>query len=189
MRSLVKSVNSHRPAILVPKLQVSPEHACSNDFLTPEAAGIKLFSSRMLAFSPLLTCMSRELIKQQLRCTQVFWAVGKGWAVRCLDDLPPGTFVCEYVGEILTTNELHERNQALGTEKKHFPVELNACPVTEDYIDDKTGLCLDATKLGNVARLGTHVKPSGADVNHSREPGLCLDATESGNIARSGTHV
>ncbi|GAQ83226.1 putative histone H3 (Lys9) methyltransferase SUV39H1/Clr4 [Klebsormidium nitens] len=87
---------------------------------------------------------------------EVFWAVGKGWAVRCLQDLPAGTFVCEYVGEILTTDELDTRNRALGNEKKHFPTELNACPVTEDCIDNKTGLCLDATKLGNVARFFNH---------------------------------
>lgn len=86
---------------------------------------------------------------------QVFWAPGKGWGIRCLEDLLPGTFVCEYAGEILTTDELEERNRAQADLGKHFPVELNACPVTEDYVEDDTGLCLDATNLGNVARWGS----------------------------------
>lgn len=33
---------------------------------------------------------------------QLFLTDGKGWGVRCLDDIPKGTFVCAYNGEILS---------------------------------------------------------------------------------------
>lgn len=40
---------------------------------------------------------------------QVFRTVGKGWGVRALRDIPRGTFVCEYIGEIITDSEADRR--------------------------------------------------------------------------------
>jgi hypothetical protein len=86
---------------------------------------------------------------------QVFWTPdGKGWGLQCLDDLPPGSFVCEYVGEILTGDEMFERNKEMARKgaQHTYPVDLNADYVTEENVTDATGLCLDATMMGNVAR-------------------------------------
>jgi hypothetical protein len=33
---------------------------------------------------------------------QLFRTIGKGWGLRCLDDIAKGTFICTYVGHILT---------------------------------------------------------------------------------------
>ncbi|CAN8324012.1 unnamed protein product [Cochlearia groenlandica] len=39
-----------------------------------------------------------------------FTPSGKGWGLRTLERLPQGSFVCEYIGEILTIQELYQRS-------------------------------------------------------------------------------
>ncbi|KAK3434529.1 hypothetical protein EUGRSUZ_D02001 [Eucalyptus grandis] len=50
---------------------------------------------------------------------------GKGWGLQALDELPKGAFVCEYIGEILTIKEMHERNLKKGdTAKRTYQVKV-----------------------------------------------------------------
>ena len=39
---------------------------------------------------------------------QVFKTADRGWGVRCLDDLPKGTFLAHYAGIILTDKDADE---------------------------------------------------------------------------------
>ncbi|CAL5347489.1 unnamed protein product [Camellia sinensis] len=88
---------------------------------------------------------------------QVFMTPEKGWGVRTLEDLPKGTFVCEYVGEIVTNTELFERNtQMSGREKHTYSVLLDADWGSKGVPRDEEALCLDATVYGNVARFINH---------------------------------
>ena len=43
---------------------------------------------------------------------QVFKAFGMGWGVRPLADIPKGTFVCEYVGELISDSEAETREDS-----------------------------------------------------------------------------
>lgn len=88
---------------------------------------------------------------------QVFYTSdGKGWGLRTLEDLPKGAFVCEYVGEILTFQELHARKIRNANKMKNsFPVLLDAA-WTSRVLKDEEALCLDATYYGNVARFINH---------------------------------
>ncbi|RAL38347.1 hypothetical protein DM860_002325 [Cuscuta australis] len=81
---------------------------------------------------------------------------GKGWGVRALENLPKGTFVCEYVGEIVTNMELYERNANSANERHTYPVLLDADWTSERVLNDEETLCLDATHYGNVARFLNH---------------------------------
>ncbi|OMP11414.1 hypothetical protein CCACVL1_00531, partial [Corchorus capsularis] len=82
---------------------------------------------------------------------------GKGWGLKTLQDLPQGTFVCEYVGEIVTNTELYERNmKSSGRERHTYPVTLDADWGSEIVLKDEEALCLDATSFGNVARFINH---------------------------------
>ncbi|KAK6164397.1 hypothetical protein DH2020_001261 [Rehmannia glutinosa] len=82
---------------------------------------------------------------------------GKGWGLRTLEDLPKGTFVCEYVGEVLTNAELFERVSRTPKGEKHsYPVLLDADWCAEGVLKDEEALCLDATYYGNVARFINH---------------------------------
>lgn len=81
---------------------------------------------------------------------------GKGWGLRTKEELPKGAFVCEFVGEILTIKELHERNSKCARNgTPTHPVLLDA-----DWdlgaINDKEALCLDAASYGNIARFINH---------------------------------
>jgi SET domain-containing protein len=82
---------------------------------------------------------------------------GKGWGLRTLQDLPKGSFICEYVGEILTNTELYERNiQNRGNNRHTYPVTLDADWGSEKVLRDEEALCLDATFSGNAARFINH---------------------------------
>ncbi|KAL6185176.1 hypothetical protein ACLB2K_041311 [Fragaria x ananassa] len=78
---------------------------------------------------------------------------GKGWGLRTLEDLPRGAFVCEYVGEIVTSTELFERNMQSAGRKHTYTVILDANWSSKGVLkDDDEVLILDATVYGNVAR-------------------------------------
>ncbi|KAK2638044.1 hypothetical protein Ddye_025839 [Dipteronia dyeriana] len=105
-----------------------------------------------------MNCGNR-VVQRGITCElQVFLTGdGKGWGLRTLQDLPKGTFVCEYVGEILTNTELYERNmESSGSERHTYPVTLDADWGSERILKDEEALCLDATFSGNVARFINH---------------------------------
>lgn len=82
---------------------------------------------------------------------------GRGWGLRTLEDLPKGSFVCEYVGEILTTMELHERTMQNDHRCRNtHPVLLDADWALRGILKNEEALCLDATFYGNVARFINH---------------------------------
>ena len=89
---------------------------------------------------------------------QVFFtSEGKGWGLRTLDGLPKGAFICEYVGEVLTSSELHERRVQNAKNAKHVhQVLLDASWGSEGASRDKEALCLDPTLYGNVGRFVNH---------------------------------
>ncbi|XP_059432569.1 probable inactive histone-lysine N-methyltransferase SUVR2 isoform X2 [Corylus avellana] len=90
--------------------------------------------------------------KLQVFCTPE----GKGWGLRTLEDLPKGAFVCEYVGEILTSSELYERNlESNKSGKRTYSVLLDA-DWGSGALKSEEALCLDATFFGNVARFINH---------------------------------
>ncbi|TQD83725.1 hypothetical protein C1H46_030682 [Malus baccata] len=100
-----------------------------------------------------------RVVQRGLNCKlQVFFtSEGKGWGLRTLEDLPKGAFVCEYVGEVLTSKELHERNiKSSRSGKRPYPVRLDANWASKADLRDKEALCLDATNYGNVARFINH---------------------------------
>lgn len=87
----------------------------------------------------------------------MFSTEGKGWAVRSIEYLPKGSFICEYIGEILTNTELYERNKQSRKNERHtYPVYLDADWGSEQVLKDEEALCLDATNYGNVARFINH---------------------------------
>ncbi|XP_047065264.1 histone-lysine N-methyltransferase SUVR4-like [Lolium rigidum] len=103
-------------------------------------------------------CGNRVVQRGITRPLQVYLTNGKkGWGLRASEELPRGAFVCEYVGEILTNNELDERNsQTTANERHTYPVNLDADWATEGVLEDDHSLSLDATFYGNVARFINH---------------------------------
>lgn len=78
------------------------------------------------------------------RRLEVFKTQLKGWGVRALDEIPQGSFVCEYSGEVVSATEAESRSFT--------------------YLWGLAGgAAVDPSKYGNVARF----------INHSCRPNLC----------------
>uniref|UniRef100_A0A671QBC4 Histone-lysine N-methyltransferase EHMT1-like n=1 Tax=Sinocyclocheilus anshuiensis TaxID=1608454 RepID=A0A671QBC4_9TELE len=92
------------------------------------------------------TCKNR-VVQNGLRL-QLFRTQMMGWGVKTLQDIPQGTFVCEYVGEIISDAEADVR------ENDSYLFSL----------DSKVGdmYCVDARFYGNISRF----------INHHCEPNL-----------------
>jgi len=105
-----------------------------------------------------MQCGNR-VIQRGITCRlQVFFTrEGKGWGLRTLEDLPKGAFVCEYVGEVLTSSELYERAIESARNGKHMhQVLLDADWGSEGVLRDEEALGIDGTFYGNVGRFINH---------------------------------
>ncbi|XP_029467385.1 histone-lysine N-methyltransferase EHMT1 isoform X3 [Rhinatrema bivittatum] len=94
------------------------------------------------------TCRNR-VVQNGLRVQlQLYRTKTMGWGVRSLQDIPMGTFVCEYVGEMISDAEADLR------EDDSYLFDL----------DNKDGevYCIDARFYGNISRF----------INHLCEPNL-----------------
>ena len=86
---------------------------------------------------------------------QVFKTRHKGWAVRALEHIKAGTFVCEYTGEIIPTDEAERRGLQYDKEGFSTLFDLDAASPDCEFTIDATYKC-------GVARF----------LNHSCEPNL-----------------
>ena len=86
----------------------------------------------------------------------------KGWAVRATQVISRGTFICEYLGEVLNDQEANKRGERYDNEGCSYLYDIDAHIDTTDLIDGVQPYVIDATKYGNVAR----------SINHSCLPNL-----------------
>ncbi|XP_015910909.1 histone-lysine N-methyltransferase EHMT2 [Parasteatoda tepidariorum] len=95
-----------------------------------------------------LSCRNR-VVQNGITCRlQLIRTRGKGWGVRTLKDIPKGTFICEYVGEMISDSAADKRAD------DSYLFDL-------DNRDGET-YCLDARYYGNISRF----------INHLCEPNL-----------------
>ncbi|XP_034182340.1 histone-lysine N-methyltransferase G9a [Osmia lignaria lignaria] len=95
-----------------------------------------------------ITCNNRVVQHGLTQRFQLFRTKGKGWGLRTLRHIPKGSYVCEYVGEIISDSEADHR------EDDSYLFDL-------DNRDGET-YCIDARRYGNIARF----------INHSCAPNL-----------------
>jgi len=102
---------------------------------------------------------------------------GRGWGIQALSDLPRGSFVGTYVGEVLTDSEAEQRKPNdlyfLQVEPNETDSKINL-PSEDDLArtlhngltraDWEEPLVIDSMKFGNVMRFA----------NHSCEPNLLI---------------
>ena len=58
------------------------------------------------------TCHNRVLQHGISVRLQVFRVYGMGWGIRALQNIPKGSFICEYVGEIISDSEAETREDS-----------------------------------------------------------------------------
>ncbi|MED6156656.1 hypothetical protein PIB30_016393 [Stylosanthes scabra] len=118
--------------------------------------------------------VSQHGVKLQL---EIFKTDSRGWGVRSLNSIPSGSFICEYLGELLGEDEAEERvdndeylfdignnNQsslALWDELSVVMPDAHSNPCCEEVVEDG-GFTIDALHYGNVGRF----------INHSCSPNL-----------------
>jgi len=93
---------------------------------------------------------------------------GCGWGVKTLENIKKGTFVVEYVGEVISNEEAEERGRKYDAEGRTYLFDLDFNKGQED-----NPYTVDAAHYGNVAHF----------INHSCDPNLatfnvwidCLD--------------
>ncbi|KAL1532474.1 [histone H3]-lysine(4) N-trimethyltransferase [Salvia divinorum] len=102
-------------------------------------------------------------IKFQL---EIFKTEYRGWGVRALSSIPSGSFICEYVGELLDDIEAEER---IGNDEYLFDIGQNLIDSPANSDDEEMtaelkggGCTIDALTYGNVGRF----------INHSCAPNL-----------------
>ncbi|WCJ25772.1 Histone-lysine N-methyltransferase H3 lysine-9 specific SUVH5 [Euphorbia peplus] len=115
--------------------------------------------------------VSQHGIRFQL---EIFKTESRGWGVRSLNSISPGSFICEYVGELLEDKEAEERKGNdeylfdIGTsytENSTWDGFSNLVPETHQSYGDMLGessFTIDAANYGNVGRF----------INHSCSPNL-----------------
>lgn len=75
-----------------------------------------------------MTCLNRVVQHPLSQSLQLFMTEKKGWGVRCLNDIPQGSFVCIYVGYLLTEADANEGGLNYGDE---YLAELDYIEVVE----------------------------------------------------------
>ncbi|KAK8606797.1 hypothetical protein V6N13_052554 [Hibiscus sabdariffa] len=94
---------------------------------------------------------------------EVFKTENKGWGVRAAEPILSGTFVCEYIGEVLDEQEASSRRIRYDRDDCNYMYNVDS------HINDMSRLIegqikyvIDTTKYGNVSRF----------INHSCSPNL-----------------
>ncbi|CAL5019127.1 unnamed protein product [Urochloa decumbens] len=108
------------------------------------------------------SCQNKVLQKGVLVKLELFRTENKGWAIRAAEPIPQGTFVCEYVGEVVKTNETMKNAERVSSECSYlFDI---ASQIDRERVQTvgTVKYMIDATRSGNVSRF----------INHSCSPNL-----------------
>ncbi|KAF7266513.1 hypothetical protein GWI33_020194 [Rhynchophorus ferrugineus] len=79
------------------------------------------------------TCLNRVAQNPMSLKLQVFKTPNKGWGIRCLNDIPQGTFICIYAGTLHTEQMANEDGIQYGDE---YFAELDYIEIVEKYKED-----------------------------------------------------
>lgn len=88
---------------------------------------------------------------------EVFKTEKKGWGVRACEPIFRGTFVCEFVGEVIDMQEANKRHQRYGKTGCNYFYDVGAhMRLMNDLMDGQENYVIDTTKYGNVSRFLNH---------------------------------
>ncbi|KAL5238409.1 hypothetical protein ACI65C_005819 [Semiaphis heraclei] len=79
------------------------------------------------------SCLNRVVQNPLSQKLQLFMTKKKGWGVKCLNDIPQGSFICIYVGYLLTETDANEGGKNYGDE---YLAELDYIEVVEKIKED-----------------------------------------------------
>uniref|UniRef100_A0A3P9JMX3 SET domain and mariner transposase fusion gene n=1 Tax=Oryzias latipes TaxID=8090 RepID=A0A3P9JMX3_ORYLA len=106
------------------------------------------------------SCSNRVVQKGLQLSLEVFHTSNRGWGVRTLQQIPRGTFVCEYAGEVVSFVEARGRQLSQSAEENNYIIAV----VEHAGSGSVTKTFVDPTRVGNVGRF----------LNHSCQPNLVM---------------
>lgn len=123
-----------------------------------------VYSSPVFECNALCTCSdacSNRVVQRGLRLRlEVFSTESKGRGVRTIETIPPGTFVCEYAGEVIGFEEARRRQLAQKSMDHNYIIAVRehagSGSTTETFVDPAS--------VGNLGRF----------INHSCQPNLVM---------------
>lgn len=95
---------------------------------------------------------------------QIFKTETRGWGVRSRAYIPIGSFICEYVGEVLSHREAEKRSG------------------NDEYLFDLGNKCKDCDINGNISLLDS------CSLGGTNDEGFTIDAATIGNVGRFINH-
>uniref|UniRef100_A0A7N2L909 Uncharacterized protein n=1 Tax=Quercus lobata TaxID=97700 RepID=A0A7N2L909_QUELO len=108
------------------------------------------------------SCMNRVSQLDGRFKLEIFKTELKGWGVRTLSYIPSGSFICEYIGEILHDEGAKRGINKDNYQKGSFQEEGSPIPWRSQSISVDRDYIIDATQSGNVGRF----------INHSSSPNV-----------------
>ncbi|XP_010429320.1 PREDICTED: histone-lysine N-methyltransferase SUVR5-like [Camelina sativa] len=109
------------------------------------------------------TCQNRVLQNGVHVKLEVFRTESKGWGLRACEHILRGTFVCEFIGEVIDQEEANKRRNQYGKEGCSYIQEIDAnMNDIGRLIEGESDYVIDATTHGNISRY----------INHSCSPNL-----------------
>ncbi|GLT91132.1 hypothetical protein SLE2022_090350 [Rubroshorea leprosula] len=97
--------------------------------------------------------VSQHGIRYQL---EIFMTEKNGWGARSLNSIASGSFICEYLGELLNHEEADQRIECFD-----YLYDIGSASGSSQ-VEDEVGYTIDAAQIGNVGRF----------INHSCSPNL-----------------
>ncbi|KAM9410046.1 histone-lysine N-methyltransferase SETMAR isoform 2-T2 [Pholidichthys leucotaenia] len=122
------------------------------------------YCSPVFECNALCTCSdscSNRLVQRGLQLRlEVYRTQTRGWGVRTLEEIPRGTFVCEYAGEVISFEEARCRQLTQRSEENNYIIAIRE----HAGMSSTTETFVDPARVGNVGRF----------LNHSCQPNLFM---------------
>ncbi|RKP23844.1 hypothetical protein SYNPS1DRAFT_18007, partial [Syncephalis pseudoplumigaleata] len=103
-------------------------------------------------------CTNRVVQRGRTVELQLFKTANRGWGVRTMEDLPAGTYIERYLGEVITNEEAERRGRDYDDAGRTYLFDLDW------HGDDTCQYVVDAYPCGNFTRF----------FNHSCDPNLMV---------------
>ncbi|AQK74071.1 histone-lysine N-methyltransferase SUVR5 isoform X4 [Zea mays] len=110
------------------------------------------------------SCRNKVLQKGLLVKLELFRTENKGWAIRAAEPIPQGTFVCEYIGEVVKADKTMKNAESVSSKSGCNYLFDIASQIDRERLRTVGAIeyLIDATRSGNVSRY----------INHSCSPNL-----------------
>lgn len=104
-----------------------------------------------------MDCWNRVIQRGRTMPLAIFRTENRGWGVKAVERIQKGTFITEYVGEVITSEEAESRGKKYDLEGMTYLFDL-------DFDDENTAFTIDSAYVGNISHF----------FNHSCDPNLVV---------------